>query len=218
VALRKLTELVRTGANQVLSRSGFEREKNVFYRYTDIGDVMVVSFWDGGTVPKGLAAEIGIGYSPRYHLEFLKDLAGDEEIEVPHWTTAMFNWRLAPPAAVSYALDRGQPWSEWWALGDRTAESAELLASVLADEVVPELTALESLEAQCAVITEPFKKISVGPFGWAPVLVRLGRTSRAEVEAAIDAMPADELFVEHDENFRTWARRMLDDLEAVDRR
>jgi hypothetical protein len=215
VALRKLTELVRTGAKPVLSANDFENKRNAFYRYSDTGDIAVVTFGDPGTVPKPMAAaEIGIGYSPRYHLEFLKD-RGNEEIYVPHWTEAMFYWRLVPPEVASYAPERGQPWSEWWMLGDRTSQSAELLASMLADEVIPELTALESLDAQCAVIADSTGKIHVGPLSWGPVFVRLGRVPRAEVEAAIDAIPYEPMLAEFDPGFRSWARRKLDELEGA---
>lgn len=78
----------------------------------------------------------------------------------------LFNRRVAAPAAASYAPERGEPHDEWWALGERTQKSAEILASILADHVVPELAALDSLETQRAVIDGPRHKIRVLSPGW----------------------------------------------------
>jgi hypothetical protein len=207
--LDKLTELVRTGGKPVLERHGFTRVKRGFVRRSETGDILIVSFENGATAPRNTAAEIDAGYSPRYQQEWFTHF-GSKPGYVPHPTACLFNWRVAAPAAASYAPERGQPWGEWWALGERTAKSAEILPSVLADDVVPELVALEALDAQLAMIAEPLGKISVHSPDWEPVFALLGRAPRAQVEDAIDAILHFEMLAEATSAFRAWAHGQLD--------
>lgn len=187
-----LAELLRTAATPVLRAHGFKRDKNYYYRFNNAGDEMVVCFDNAiGTppgMPYGPATEIAAGYFPRYFLEELRTRFTGKN-QAPHWTMALFNWRVIAPTEVSYAPDSGQPWGDWWALGERTADSGLVLADVLTEKVLPRLARLEPLEAQCAAVggTGPDVVTYSGNWG-GPVYVRLGRAPRAEVEATLDSL------------------------------
>lgn len=188
-----LAELLRTGATPVMRAYGFKRDKNHYYRFNDTGDEMVVCFGNAigappGT-PYGPATEIGAGYFPRYFLEDLRTRFNGKN-QAPDFTMALFYWRVVAPAKVSYAPGAGQPWGDWWALGERTADSSRALARILAEDVLPRLTRLEPLEAQCAAAgnTGPEAFTFHGNWG-GPVYARLGRAPRAEVEATLDSIP-----------------------------
>lgn len=209
-----LAELLRTGATPVMRTYGFKRDKNYYYRFNDIGDEMVVCFDNAigappGT-PYGPATEIGAGYFPRYFLEDLRRKFKGKN-QAPHWTMALFNWRVIAPTEVSYAPGVGQPWGDWWALGERTADSGRVLAGILTENVLPRLTRLEPLEAQCAAAggTGPDAFTFDGSWG-GPVYARLGRAPRAEVEANLDSLPTVGFSEEYVARFTESIRGRLD--------
>lgn len=187
-----LAELLRTAATPVLRAYGFKRDKNYYYRFNDTGDEMVVCFDNAigappGT-PYGPATEIAAGYFPRYFLEDLRTKFKGKN-QAPHWTMALFRWRVIAPAEVSYVPEGGQPWGEWWALGERTADSGRVLAGILAENVLPGLARLEPLEAQCAAVGGTGPDAFTFSGSWhGPVYARLGRAPRAEVEATLDSL------------------------------
>jgi hypothetical protein len=193
---------------------GFKRDKNYYYRFNDTGDEMVVCFNNAigappGT-PYGPATEIGAGYFPRYFLEDLRSRFKGKN-RAPHLTMALFHWRVVAPAEVSYVPDAGQPWGDWWALGERTADSSRVLAGILAEDVLPQLTRLEPLEAQCAAAgkTGPDAFTFGGNWG-GPVYARLGRAPRVEVEAALDSIPINGMNEEYVTRFTERIRSRLD--------
>ena len=209
-----LADLLRTGATPVMREHGFKRDKNHYYRFNDVGDEVVVCFGNGTgappDTPHGPAAEIGAGYFPRYFLEDLRrKFIGKNQ--APHYTKALFFWRVIAPPEVSYAPDGGQPWGHWWALGERTADSSRVLAAVLAEDVVPRLMRLESLDAQCAVAEKTGPDAFTFAGAWTgPTYARLGRAPRMEVEAALDSIPTYDAVKDHVARFTERIRGRLD--------
>ena len=209
-----LAELLRAGATPIMRAYGFKRDKNHYYRFNDIGDEMVVSFGNAIGAPPGMpygpAAEIGAGYFPRYFLEDLRSRFKGKN-QAPHYTMALFRWRVVAPTEVSYAPGAGQPWGDWWALGERTANSSQILSRILADDVIARLMRLESLEAQCAVADKTGPDAITFSHRWTgPVYARLGRAPRAEVEAALDSIPIDATTEQHVTRFTDHVRGLLD--------
>jgi hypothetical protein len=216
VAADELAKLLKTGATPVLSKRGFKRNHLSYFRYCESDDLMVVSIDSGRAGTGGMSAEAGAGYLPRFQLERLREQMRRPNY-TPHYTMALFFWRVPAPEEASFAPERGQPFGEWWALGgERTAHSAEVLARTLAEETVPRLERLHGLEAQCAAVdgTGPDAETFSGTI-WGPVLVRLGRAPRAEVEEELDRLdrlPLDGELAESAKRFSASVRGKLDSI------
>ena len=58
------------------------------------------------------SAEVGAGYLTRFQLERLREWK-ERPKYIPHYTMALFFWRVEAPEEVSFAPGRGQPWSYW---------------------------------------------------------------------------------------------------------
>jgi hypothetical protein len=212
-AVDRLAELQRSAATPVLSRFGLRREaRNYSLRSAD-GDLLVVSFDNAGTDPKGSAAEIEAGCFPRYFLERLNPRRGNPA-RVPHASMAMFHWRIEAPPDASYAPDRGEPFATWWALGERTPQTARALAHELETTAVPRLLSLADAETQYALAEAEYPDLGYelhhGDKSWDRVLVRLGREPRPEIERLLDQIPTDDRFAEASAAFTRWVRQRLD--------
>ncbi len=209
----RLAELLRAGATPVLTNHGFRREAHSYSLRTEEGDLLVISFDDAATAPRGTAAEIEAGCFPRYFLERVNERRTRPD-RVPHASMAMLHWRIEAPPDASYAPDRGEPWATWWALGERTPQTARTLAQVLETAAVPRLLSLGTAEAQYAAIEtewpDPDNELHHGNKHWDRVLVRLGRAPRPEVERLLETIPTDDMFAEQSARLRQWVYDRLD--------
>jgi hypothetical protein len=216
VAADEIAELHKTGVTPVLSKRGFKQNRPSCFRSCESGGLMVVSIDSGRAGTGGMSAEVGAGYLPRFQLERLREQMRRPDY-IPHYTMALFFWRVPAPEGASFAPERGQPFSEWWALGGgRTAHSAEVLAETLAEQTVPRLERLQGLDAQCAAVdgAGPDAETFDGTV-WGPVLVRLGRAPRAEVEEELDRLdrvPLDGVLAESARKFSALVRGKLDSI------
>lgn len=214
-AVDRLAQLLRDGVTPVLSSHGLRRTGRDYALRCDDGDLMVVSFDNAATAPKGTAAEVEAGYFPRYFLDRLNERRTTPD-RTPHASMAMLHWRIDATPDASYAPERGEPWSSWWALGERTPRTAQALAQTLATAAVPRLLSLRNPETQYAAIEaewpEPGSDLHHGNKSWDRVLARLGRVSRSDVERLLGRIPSDDMFAGQSARFVQWVRDRLDSM------
>lgn len=216
----RLAELLRTGATPALSRHGLRRAAHNYSLQCPDGDLLVISFDNAATAPKGEAAEIEAGCFPRYYLERLNGRR-DKPERTPHASMAMFHWRIDAPAHASYAPVAGEPYATWWALGELTAQTAHILRQTLETTAVPRLLALGNAETQYAAIEaewpDPDSGLHHGNKSWSRVLTRLGRVPRREVERLLEQIPTDDMFAERSAQLKAWVHDRLESTYPADR-
>jgi hypothetical protein len=198
----RLAELLRLGATPVLSRYGLRREGRKYWLRTEHGDLLVFSF-DFGRTADNQAADVSAGCFPRYQLERVKRGVRSPH-RVPHSSAAMFWWTVVAPEEAAYG---GR---SWWALGERTAQTALVLARTLEAVDIPRLLSFADPAKQYAAVEavppDPDSYLHQPRREWGRVLVRLGREPRPDVERLLERIPLDK----YSASFKQWAYETLD--------